>query len=112
LKEHEKVAFFVKLLAIDEWISLMKLTVNSVSNDILPAQEPTTAAAQISAKLPPERISVLAHQARNLYTQGLSWTEIAKQWNAQGIPTPSGIGQWRGATVAKLPATLDNLLYK
>jgi recombinase len=53
-------------------------------------------------KLPPERIPVLIRQAKNLYTQGMSWAEIAKQWNAQGIPTLSGIGQWHGATVARL----------
>jgi hypothetical protein len=82
-------------------VQLTKLTVNSVSNGILPAQEPT-AAAQAPAKLPPERVPVLACQAKNLYAQGLSWAEIAKQWNAQSIQTLSGIGQWHGATVAKL----------
>jgi hypothetical protein len=83
-------------------VQLTRLTVNSVSNDILPAQEPTAAAAQAPAKLTPERIPVLIRQANNLHTQGLSWAEIAKQWNAKGIPTASGTGHWRGATVAKL----------
>jgi hypothetical protein len=83
-------------------VQLTKLTVNSVSNDILPAQEPTAAAAQAPAKLTPERIPVLIRQANNLYTQGLTWAEIAKQWNAKGVPTVSGTGQWHGATVAKL----------
>ena len=78
-------------------VQLTKLTVNSVSNGIPPA-----AAAQVPAKLPPERVPVLIRQANNLYAQGLSWAEIAKQWNAQGVPTVSGIGQWHGATVAKL----------
>jgi hypothetical protein len=63
-------------------VQLTKLTVNSVSNDILSAQEPT-------AKLPPKRIPVLIRQANNLHTQGLSWAEIAKQWNAQSIQTPA-----------------------
>jgi hypothetical protein len=78
-------------------VQLTKLTVNSVNNGIPPA-----AAAQVPAKLPPERVPVLIRQANNLYAQGLSWAEIAKQWNAQSIPTLSGIGQWHGATVAKL----------
>jgi hypothetical protein len=76
---------------------LTKLTVNSVSNGI-----PPVAAAQVPAKLPPERVAVLARQAKNLHTQGLSWAGIAKQWNAQSIPTVTGIGQWHGATVARL----------
>jgi hypothetical protein len=76
---------------------LTKLTVNSVSNGIPPA-----AAAQATAKLPPERVAILVRQAKNLYAQGLSWAEIAKQWNAKGVPTLSGIGQWHGATVARL----------
>jgi hypothetical protein len=78
-------------------VQLTKLTVNSVSNGIPPA-----VAAQVPAKLPPERVPVLIRQANNLHTQGLTWAEIAKQWNAQNIPTVSGIGQWHGATVAKL----------
>jgi hypothetical protein len=60
------------------------------------------AAAQAPAKLPPERIPVLIRQAKNLHTQGLTWAEIAKEWNAKGVPTVSGTGQWHGATVAKL----------
>jgi hypothetical protein len=83
-------------------VQLTKLTVNSVSNDILPAQEHTAAAAQAPAKLTPKRIPVLIRQANNLYTQGLSWAKIAKQWNARSIPTLSGTGQWHGSTVAKL----------
>jgi hypothetical protein len=83
-------------------VQLTKLTVNSVSNGIPPAQEHTAAAAQAPAKLPPKRIPVLIRQANNLHTQGLTWAEIAKQWNTKGVPTVSGIGQWHGATVAKL----------
>jgi hypothetical protein len=48
-------------------VQLTKLTVNSVSNGILPAT-----AAQVPAKLPPERIPVLIRQAKNPHTQGLS----------------------------------------
>jgi hypothetical protein len=99
LKEHEKSPFFANMLLIDEWVALMKLTVNSVSNGIPPA-----VAAQAPAKLTPERIPVLIRQANNLHIQGLSWAEIAKQWNAKGIPTTSGTGHWHGGTVAKLAA--------
>jgi hypothetical protein len=55
-------------------VQLTKLTVNSVSNGIPPA-----VAAQVPAKLPPERVPVLIRQANNLHTQGLTWAEIAKQ---------------------------------
>jgi hypothetical protein len=85
-------------------VQLTKLTVNSVSNGIPEALESTAAAAQALAKLPSERIPDLIRQAKNLHTQGLTWAKIAKQWNAKGVPTVSGIGQWHGATVAKLIA--------
>jgi hypothetical protein len=89
-------------------VQLTKLTVNSVSNGIPPA-----AAAQVPAKLPPPyRIPGLASQAKNLHTQGLSWVEIAKQWNAQSIPTLSGKGQWHGATVARLVSMLSDLVFR
>jgi hypothetical protein len=53
----------------------------------------------VSDKLPPERVAALRRRAK---TCGLSWEEIARRFNAEGIPSPSGIGHWRGATVAKL----------
>lgn len=44
----------------------------------------------------------LASRAVELREQGLSWAEIARRWNAEGIPTPSGKGQWHDASVARL----------
>ena len=89
-------------------VQLTKLTVNSVSNvtdanvNSVGNGMPPAAAAQVPAKLPPERIPVLIRQAKNLYAQGLSWADIAKQWNTKDVPTVSGTGQWHGATVARL----------
>jgi hypothetical protein len=53
-------------------------------------------------KLPLKRIPALIRKAKKLSAQGVSWKEIARRWNAEGIPTHSGIGQWHGSTVAKL----------
>jgi recombinase len=55
-----------------------------------------------SARLPPKRVAALIHQAKKLSAQGVSWKEIARRWNAEGVPTRSGIGKWHGSTVAKL----------
>jgi hypothetical protein len=90
-------------------VQLTKLTVNSVSNGIPPAQEHTAPPAQVPAKLgtslprvsgsdklPPEHVATLRRRAK---TCGLSWEEIAQRFNAEGIPTLSGIGQWHGSTV-------------
>jgi hypothetical protein len=51
------------------------------------------------ARLPPKRIPALSRRAKKLSAQGVSWKKIAKQWNAEGIPTLSGIGKWHGSTV-------------
>ncbi len=56
-------------------------------------------------KLPLKRIPALIRQAKKLSAKGVSWKEIARQWNDQGIPTRSGIGKWHGSTVAKLVGT-------
>lgn len=44
----------------------------------------------------------LASRAAELREQDLSWAEIARRWNAEGIPTPSGKGKWHDASVARL----------
>jgi hypothetical protein len=54
------------------------------------------------ARLPSKRIPTLIRKAKKLSAKGLSWKKIAAQWNAEGIPTHSGIGKWHGSTVAKL----------
>jgi hypothetical protein len=51
------------------------------------------------AGLPPKRVAALIRKAKRLFTQGVSWKEIARRFNAEGIPTLSGIGQWHGSTV-------------
>jgi hypothetical protein len=44
----------------------------------------------------------LVAQAEALHKQGVSFRDIAQRWNAEGIPTLSGRGQWHGASVARL----------
>jgi hypothetical protein len=44
----------------------------------------------------------LIAQAAELRAQGLSWGEIARRWNAEGIPTLSGKGQWHRKTITRL----------
>jgi hypothetical protein len=51
------------------------------------------------ARLPPKRVAVLSRRAKKLSAQGVSRKEIARRFNAEGIPTLSGIGQWHGSTV-------------
>jgi hypothetical protein len=52
-----------------------------------------------SAGLPPKRVAALSRRAKKLSAKGMSWKEIARQWNDEGIPTRSGIGKWHGSTV-------------
>jgi hypothetical protein len=47
----------------------------------------------------------LVAQVEELRKQGVSFRDIARRWNAKGIPTPSGRGQWHGATVGRLVNT-------
>ena len=56
-------------------------------------------------KLPLKRVAALSRRAKKLSAMGVSWREIARQWNAEGIPTRSGQGIWHGSTVAKLVGT-------
>jgi hypothetical protein len=44
----------------------------------------------------------LVSQAEELREQGLSWAEIARRWNAEGVGTPSGKGKWHDGNVARL----------
>ena len=52
-----------------------------------------------SVGLPPKRVAALIRQAKKLSAKGVSWKEIARRWNAEGVPTRSGIGKWHGSTV-------------
>jgi hypothetical protein len=47
----------------------------------------------------------LVDQAEELHRQGVSWREIARRWNAEGIPTLSGRGQWHGKNIIRLVNT-------
>lgn len=58
-----------------------------------------TPAPQTPAKLPLKRVVALSRRAKKLSAQGVSQKEIARRFNAEGIPTLSGIGQWHGSTV-------------
>jgi lambda repressor-like predicted transcriptional regulator len=53
---------------------------------------------------PPQDTPLVA-QVEELRKQGVSFRDIARRWNAKGIPTPSGRGQWHGATVGRLVNT-------
>ena len=44
----------------------------------------------------------LVSQAEKLREQGLSWQEIARRWNAEGIPTPTGKGKWHDVNILRL----------
>ncbi len=50
-------------------------------------------------RLPPKRVAALSRRAKKLSGEGVSWKEIARRFNAEGVPTLSGIGQWHGSTV-------------
>jgi hypothetical protein len=49
--------------------------------------------------LPLKRIPALIRQAKKLHTQGVSFRNIAHRFNAEGVPTRSGTGQWHGSTI-------------
>jgi hypothetical protein len=49
-----------------------------------------------------EVVQLLVAEAEELREQGLSWAEIARRWNAEGIPTPSGKGKWHDGNIARL----------
>jgi hypothetical protein len=49
-----------------------------------------------------EQRTRLIAQAEKLRKQELSWAEIARRWNAKGVPTLSGEGQWHRKTIARM----------
>jgi hypothetical protein len=61
-----------------------------------------TPAPQTPVKLPLKRVAALSRRAKRLSHKGVSWKEIARRFNAEGVPTLSGTGHWYGSTVAKL----------
>jgi hypothetical protein len=54
------------------------------------------------ARLPLEHIPDLIQKAKTLNAEGASWAEIARRWNAEGVPTLSGKGQWHRKTVLRM----------
>jgi hypothetical protein len=66
-----------------------------------PRPTPTEAEAPQVTAPEPKELS-LVEKISNLRDQQLSYARIAKQLNKEGIPTPSGRGQWRGTTVQRI----------
>jgi hypothetical protein len=66
----------------------------------LPVAELTAAPlSEHAAGLPPKSVAALSRRAKKLSAQGVSWKEIARRFNDEGIPTISGQGRWHGSTV-------------
>jgi hypothetical protein len=63
------------------------------------SETPLPPVAEPPAKLPLKRVAALTRRAKKLHAQGVSWREIAHRFNAEDVPTLSGIGQWYGSTV-------------
>jgi hypothetical protein len=63
------------------------------------SETPLPPVAEPPAKLPLKRVAALTRRAKKLHAQGVSWREIAHRFNAEDVPTLSGIGQWHGSTV-------------
>jgi hypothetical protein len=75
-------------------------TDKSIGEEVVALSEtPPPPVPEPPAGLPPKRIPALTRRAKKLHAQGVSWKEIARRFNAEGIPTLSGIGQWHGSTV-------------
>jgi len=53
-------------------------------------------------KAEPRESEVLVSKAHELHAQGVSWDTIARRWNAEGIPTLTGRGQWHGGNVKRM----------
>jgi hypothetical protein len=60
---------------------------------------PVTELTEHPVGLPPKRVAALSRRAKKLSAQGVSWKEIARRFNDEGVQTLSGIGQWHGSTV-------------
>jgi hypothetical protein len=66
------------------------------------AQGEAVALSNTPLPKPPARFPDLIQKAQKLNAEGASWAEIARRWNASGIPTLSGKGQWHRKTVARM----------
>jgi hypothetical protein len=53
---------------------------------------------------PVQRKAALVQRMRAMQAEGLSHQGIAKQLNAEGVPTLTGRGQWQAGTVGKMLA--------
>jgi hypothetical protein len=60
---------------------------------------PVTELTEHPAGLPLKRLAALSRRVLRLSAQGVSWKEIARRFNDEGVPTLSGTGQWHGSTV-------------
>jgi hypothetical protein len=60
---------------------------------------PVTELTEPPAGLPPKRVAALSRRAKRLSAQGVSWKEIARRFNDEGVQTISGQGRWHGSTV-------------
>jgi hypothetical protein len=78
--------------------SLRAFLLGGVANSVAQQREEKDR-QDVPAELP------LVAQVEELRKQGVSFRDIARRWNAKGIPTPSGRGQWHGATVGRLVNT-------
>jgi hypothetical protein len=63
---------------------------------------PVTTLPKHPARLPLEHVPDLIQKAKTLNAEGVSWAEVARRWNAEGIPTLSGKGQWHRKTVSRM----------
>lgn len=66
--------------------------------------QPTETAPEVDAPraaASSETTPSLGEKITALRAQKLSYARIADQLNAEGVPTPSGRGQWRGQTVQR-----------
>lgn len=70
----------------------------------IPQDTPSSGPVSTVTNLPksPARLPDLIQKAKKMNAEGASWAEIARRWNASGIPTLSGKGQWHRKTVARM----------
>ena len=62
---------------------------------------PTEPPAPLDIQPEPETLD-LGEKISRLRDQQLSYARIADRFNQEGIPTPSGRGQWRGTTIQRV----------
>jgi DNA invertase Pin-like site-specific DNA recombinase len=63
---------------------------------------PVTTLPKPPARLPLEQIPDLIQKAKKQKAEGASWKEIARRFNAERIPTPSGKEKWFDKTVTRM----------